>query len=57
MGKDKISMPASHGGLMQYYEEYKGKIEMSPYIVVVLTIAVIIFVVILHMVGPNIFGF
>ena len=57
MGKDKINMPASHGGLMQYYEEYKGKIEMSPYIVVVLTIAVIILVAILHIVGPNIFGF
>ncbi len=57
MGKDKISMPASHGGLMQYYEEYKGKIEMSPYIVVTLTILVIIFVVLLHVIGPNIFGF
>ncbi len=57
MAKDKINMPASHGGIMQYYEEYKGKIEMSPYIVVVLTIAVIIMVVILHVIGPNVFGF
>ena len=58
MSKDqKIKMPASHGGIMQYYEEYKGKVEMSPHIVVVLTIIVIILVVILHMVGPNLFGF
>ncbi|MCD6576150.1 MAG: preprotein translocase subunit Sec61beta [Nanoarchaeota archaeon] len=54
---DKIRLPASYGGIMQYYDEYKGKIELSPYTVIILTAAVVIIVAILHRIGPSIFGF
>ena len=45
---DKIRLPSSGGGLVNYDEEYKSKFTFSPYIVVVLIVAVIIFEYLLH---------
>ena len=53
----KVRLPASTGGIMQYYDEYKSKISISPIHVIILTVIVMIFVIILHIVGPGIFGF
>lgn len=55
--KKKISMPASYGGLLRYFEDYKSKIALKPMQVVVFTIMIIIIVIILHIIGPGIFGF
>jgi preprotein translocase subunit Sec61beta len=57
MSDNKIRLPASYGGIMQYYDEFKSKIELSPYTVIILAALVIIFVAILHKIGPSIFGF
>ena len=57
MADSKIRLPASYGGIMQYYDESKSNIELSPYVVIALTAATIIFVAILHKIGPSLFGF
>lgn len=58
MAEDKkVKLPASTGGLMQYYDEYESKIDVSPYVVIILTILTVIFVTILHLIGPGLFGF
>jgi len=47
----KIRMPSSMGGLVQYYDEYKSKIEMKPGHVIVLALVVIIIELLLHFYG------
>ena len=42
MADDRISMPASQGGLVRYYNEYKSKIRVKPIHVVAFAIAVIV---------------
>lgn len=48
MADDRISMPASQGGLVRYYNEYKSKIRIKPIHVVALAIAVIVFELLLR---------
>jgi len=52
---EKIRLPSSTGGIIQYFEEYKSKIRMSPMAVVILTIIVMIVILLLHVTNP--FGF
>ena len=52
MAEDKVRLPASYGGIMQYYDEYHSKISIQPIHVIILTIAVMILVVILHLSSP-----
>jgi len=41
MGKDKIRMPSSEGGLVRYFEdEYKSKIMLKPEWVIAMVIAI-----------------
>ena len=47
----KVKLPSSSGGIIQYYDEYKSKIELTPIHVVMLG------VIVLHAVGPGLFGF
>lgn len=54
MPRDKVTMPASMGGLVRYFDEYKSKIEFDPGHVVVLALVVIILEIVLHLSG--IFG-
>jgi len=50
MAKDnKVSMPSGIGGLVRYFDEYKSSIELQPMHVVFLCIAVIVFMVLMHM--------
>ncbi|MBI2141385.1 preprotein translocase subunit Sec61beta [Candidatus Woesearchaeota archaeon] len=42
MADERISMPASQGGLVRYYNEYKSKIQIKPIHVVAFAIAVIV---------------
>jgi preprotein translocase subunit Sec61beta len=48
----KVRLPASTGGLMQYYDDYHSKISISPWHVIILTIAVMIFIIALHFIAP-----
>ncbi len=43
--KGQARMPSSFGGLVQYYSEYKSKITIKPYIVIVMGIALVAVVV------------
>lgn len=42
MADERISMPASQGGLVRYYNEYKSKVQVKPIHVVAFAIAVIV---------------
>ncbi len=42
MADDRISMPASQGGLVRYYNEYKSKVRVKPIHVVAFAVAVIV---------------
>ena len=48
MADNKIRLPSSGGGLVNYKEEYKSKFLFSPIIVVVLIVIVILAEYILH---------
>ncbi len=42
MADDRISMPASQGGLVRYYNEYKSKIQIKPIHVVAFAITIMV---------------
>ena len=48
----KLTLPASYGGIMQYYDTVTSKIRLKPIMVLAIAIAVIIGVVFLHMANP-----
>ncbi len=48
MADNKINMPHSAGGIVRYFDDYKSKIEISPYLVVGFIVLVIIFELVLH---------
>lgn len=56
MTDEKIRMPASMGGLVRYFEEYKSKIQIKPGIVVVLSILIAILIIILNIYGNALLG-
>jgi len=45
---DKIQMPQSGGGLVRYFEDYKSKIEFSPWVIVTIIAIIIVLEIILH---------
>ena len=56
MAKDQVRLPSGMGGLVQYYDEYKSKIEFKPGTVVLFIILVILIEVLLHLYGNVIFS-
>jgi len=56
MGKNKVSMPQSTGGLVRYFDEYKSKLQMKPGLIIVLVIVVIIISIFLHTYGNKLLG-
>ena len=53
--KGKVKLPSSSGGIMQYYDEYAGKIHIKPMHVVIAVIVVMLLVIIFSAINP--FGF
>jgi len=51
MSDDKIRMPSGQGGLTRYFDDFHSKVELSPGLVLVLTILVIIMIILLHLFG------
>jgi preprotein translocase subunit Sec61beta len=49
---EQMHVPASSGGLVRYFDEYKSKIQIKPEIVIGMIIAVIAFVIIMRKVLP-----
>ncbi len=56
MAQDKIRIPASGGGIVRYFDEYKSKFEIKPGHVIVLILIVAIIELILHTLGYGWFG-
>jgi len=56
MAQEKIQMPASMGGLVRYFDDYKSKIQFKPSIVIAFIIIVIIIEFLFHTFGRNWFG-
>ncbi len=56
MAKDQVKLPSGMGGLVQYYDEYKSKIEFKPGTVILFIILVILIEVLLHLYGNVIFS-
>jgi len=54
---NKVKLPSSSSGLIQYYDDYKSKLEISPTQVIIITVAVMVAVLIMHLLGSRIFGF
>ena len=48
MADNKIQMPQSGGGLVRYFEDYKSKIEFSPWVIIGISIAIADIEIILH---------
>ncbi len=51
MSNKKLRLPASYGGIIQYYDEYTSKIVISPWTVIFLGILLIAIVFALHSIG------
>ena len=45
---EQLSVPASSGGLVRYFDEYKSKLQIKPEFVVLLIILVIVFEIVLR---------
>ena len=45
---DKIQLPQSGGGIIRYSDDYQSKIEMGPWMVVVMIIVIIFIEILLH---------
>lgn len=43
MAQEKIQMPASGGGLVRYFDDYKSKLEIKPiYIIAIIVLLIIV---------------
>lgn len=52
MARDnRIHIPSSQGGLVRYFEDYKSKLEIEPYVVIFACGFIAILVILLHMMG------
>ncbi|WP_048146524.1 preprotein translocase subunit Sec61beta [Pyrococcus abyssi] len=56
MAKEKTTLPPTGAGLMRFFDEDTRAIKITPKGAVALTLILIIFEIILHVVGPRIFG-
>ncbi|MBS3167638.1 preprotein translocase subunit Sec61beta [Candidatus Woesearchaeota archaeon] len=48
MAKEKIQMPSSGGGLVRYFDDYKGKLEIPPTYVVGVIVVIIVLGIFLY---------
>lgn len=48
MADNKIRLPSSGGGLVNYYDDAKSKIEFKPHYIVAFVIGIIILEILLH---------
>jgi preprotein translocase subunit Sec61beta len=48
---ERISLPASFGGITRYFEEYKSKIEIKPEAIILIIIIIVILELIINLFG------
>jgi len=52
MAKDnKIQMPSSGGGLVRYFDDFKSKIQISPYLIIAMIVIVAVVEIVLYKMG------
>ncbi len=51
MSNKKLSLPASYGGIISYYDEATSKLMIKPEVVVILAILLIAVVFLMHYLG------
>ena len=49
---NKINMPLSQAGITRYFDDFKGKIEISPKAVIVFIVIIVILEIFLHLTKP-----
>ena len=52
MADNRIQLPQSGGGLVRYFEDYKSKIEFSPWTIIIFILVIIVGVIILGLIDP-----
>ncbi|HDN90902.1 MAG TPA: preprotein translocase subunit Sec61beta [Candidatus Aenigmarchaeota archaeon] len=50
--KEKITLPASYGGIMRYFEDFETQVKLKPQQVIILTLLVALFVIFLFLLNP-----
>ena len=53
---DRVQIPASQGGIMRYFDDYRSRIEFKPGHIIVLAIVVVIIEMFLHIQGYALLG-
>jgi preprotein translocase subunit Sec61beta len=48
---NKVNLPSGMGGLTRYFDDYTSKVELKPGHIVILSIAVMVLIIILHIQG------
>lgn len=48
MADNRIEMPRGSGGIVRYFDDYKSKLEFSPYWVIAVIVLIIVAEIILH---------
>ncbi|HII61735.1 preprotein translocase subunit Sec61beta [Pyrococcus horikoshii] len=56
MAKEKTTLPPTGAGLMRFFDEDTRAIKITPKGAIALVLILIIFEILLHVVGPRIFG-
>ncbi len=51
MADNKIQMPQSGGGIVRYFDDFKSKVEFSPWVVVAVIVAIVILEIVLHQIN------
>ena len=56
MVSGKVNTPASYGGIVRYFSEYKSKLEFKPGTVIILAVIVVLITIVLHIYGSSFLG-
>lgn len=56
MADNKIRLPSSMGGLINYSQEYRSKIEFKPGLVIIICALVAMLVLLMHIYGNALLG-
>lgn len=48
MSDDKISMPATSGGLVRYFDDFQSKIEIKPSVIIAIIVLITVVEMFLH---------
>ena len=50
---NQIRLPSGQGGLTRFYDEYSSKIEISPLVIVIVSIVIMLLIIALNSIGGS----